>query len=289
MTKLSAIPTCRSSVLALAVALATTACSRHDARHHQLEGQILGLHPENQAVTIRHEDIPGFMPGMTMTFKVDDAKLLEGRAPGDLVRATLVINATEGHLVTLDRIGHAPLPAAGGGLPVRILEPGAPVADVVLSDHTGATRPISDLRGQVLAVTFTYTRCPLPTFCPAVDRQFQRAQDAIRADDTLKGRTRLLSITLDPDFDTPAVLAGHARQLQAEDGIWSFLTGPKTEIQAFASQFGVSVIRDSPEDLVHNLRTAVVDREGNLTAILNGGEWTTPDLVAELRRAHAGR
>lgn len=289
MTKLSAILTFRSSVLALAVALATAACSRHDARHHQLEGQILALHPENQAVTIRHEDIPGFMPGMTMTFKVDDAKLLEGRAPGDLVKATLVINATEGHLVTLDRIGHAPLPAAEGGLPVSILEPGAPVADVVLTDHTGETRPISGLRGQVLAVTFTYTRCPLPNFCPAIDRQFQRVQDAIRADGALKGRTRLLSITLDPEYDTPAVLAGHASQLRAEDEIWWFLTGPKKEIEAFASQFGVSVLRDSPEDLVHNLRTAIVDRDGRLAAILNGSEWTTPDLVAELRRAHAGR
>lgn len=286
---MSVILTFRSSVLALTVALATPACSRHDARHHQLEGQILALHPENQAVTIRHEDIPGFMPGMTMTFKVDDAKLLESRVPGDLVRATLVINVTEGHLVTLDRIGHAPLPSGGAGLPLGILEPGAPVGDVVLTDHTGATRPISGLRGQVLAVTFTYTRCPLPNFCPAMDQQFQRVQDAIRADGALKGRTRLLSITLDPDFDTPAVLAGHARQLQVEDEIWSFLTGPKKEIEAFASRFGVSVIRDSPEDLVHNLRTAIIDREGHLTAILNGGEWTTPDLVAELRRAHAGR
>lgn len=286
---MSATLACRSLLMALALALGTAACSRPDARRHQLDGQILAIHPENQAVTIRHEDIPGFMPGMTMTFTVRDPKLLDGRVPGDLVRATLVINVTEGHLVTLDRIGHAPLPPDDQGIPLRVLETGQPVADVVLTDHTGVARPFSDLRGQVLAVTFTYTRCPLPNFCPAMDRQFQRVQDAIRADDALRGRTRLLSITLDPEFDTPSVLAGHARKLEADDEIWSFLTGPSEEIEAFASQFGVSVLGDSPEELVHNLRTAVVDRDGHLAATLNGTEWTTPDLIAEVRRAHAGR
>jgi protein SCO1 len=289
VTKLSATQLFRSSGLALALALATAACSRPAARHYQLEGQILAIDRKNQAVTIRHEDIPGFMPGMTMSFKVADGKLLDGRVPGDLIRATLVINATEGQLVTVERVGEAPLAAAEPELPLSILQPGAPVADAALTDHRGVARQVSDLQGQVLAVTFTYTRCPVPTFCPAMDRQFQRAQEALRSDASLSGRTRLLSITLDPDYDTPAVLAAHARQLKADDEVWWFLTGPQNEIDVFAAQFGVSVIRDSPEDLVHNLRTAVIGRDGRLAATLNGGDWTTADLIAELRRAHAGR
>ena len=142
-------------------------------------------------------------------------------------------------------------------------------------------------RGQAIAVTFIYTRCPLPNFCPLMDRHFKSVQEVVRGDDSLRGRVRLLSVSFDPAHDRPAVLAAHARQLGADPGIWSFLTGEREAIDRFASGFGVSIVREdaAPADITHNLGTAVIDPEGRLSAVLRGNEWTPQDLVAALRQA----
>ncbi len=273
--------------------LVLVGCSRSPrstAREYELNGQLLHVNHARQEVTIKHDDIPGFMPGMTMAFRVREGRLLERRAPGDLVKATLVVDDSEVHLRTLERIGHAPLsePVA---LPAAGLLPGEMVADTRLIDETGAPRTLADWRGQVLAVTFIYTRCPLPTFCPLMDRKFKSVQEQVRADAALSGRVRLLSVSVDPDHDTPATLARHAARLEADPAIWRFLTGARADVETFASQFGVSVMREDPgtTEIVHNLRTAVIDAQGRLGAVLNGSDWTDADLVSELRSADASR
>lgn len=261
------------------------------AREYQLTGQVVAIDLPRQEVTIKHEDIPQFMPGMTMAFKVRERRLLEGRVPGDLVRATLVVQRSDAHLRTLDRTGFAPL--TGPAIATRVMDlltPGDTVREGVLVDETNHRRRIGDWRGEVVAVTFTYTRCPLPNFCPLVDRHFKSVQDQIQDDATFSRGVKLVSVTLDPDHDSPPVLARRAAELQANPEIWHFLTGTENEVEQFASQFGVSVIREpgNPE-LVHNLRTAVIDAQGRLRTVLNGNEWTPADLVAELRNARAGQ
>jgi protein SCO1/2 len=274
----------------LAVAVAAAGCSP-SAREYQLTGQIVAIDPARQEVTIKHEDIPRFMPGMTMAFKVSARGLLEGRVPGDLVKATLVVERSDAHLRTLDRTGFAPVtePAVATRV-MDLLAAGDTVRDGVLVDETNRRRRFADWRGEVVAVTFTYTRCPLPNFCPLMDRHFKSVQDQIQGDATLRGGVTLLTVSLDPDHDSPAVLAKRAADLQANPEIWRFLTGNRDEVEQFASQFGVSIIREpgNPE-LVHNLRTAVIDAHGRLRTVLSGNEWTPADLVAELRNARAGR
>ncbi len=128
------------------------------------------------------------MPGMTMPFKVKDAALLQGRAPGDLIRATLVVEDAQGYLKAIERTGHAPVterPAAHP--PVAMLEPGDEVPDVALIDESGATRRLSEWRGRTLAITFIYTRCPLPDFCPLMDRQFADVQQIVTDDEACAG------------------------------------------------------------------------------------------------------
>jgi len=273
------------------VALALGGCSRSSAREYELKGQVLAVDPARQEITIEHGDIQGFMPGMTMAFKVRDRALLEGRIPGDLVTATLVVEDADAHLRAVERTGHAPvtlptiLPRTG------ILANGDTVADAAFVDETGAARRLADWRGHVIAVTFVYTRCPLPNFCPLMDRHFRSVQDQVRADPALKAGVRLLSVSFDPDHDTPPVLAKHAAALGADPDIWHFLTGTRGGVEAFASQFAVSVIREDPSEteIVHNLRTAVIDREGRLVTVLNGSDWTPAELMTELRRAHDAR
>jgi protein SCO1/2 len=248
---------------------------------------VLAVDPSRGELTIKHEDIQGFMPGMTMPFKVSQPSVMAGIAAGDLIRATLVVEDTRGYLTVITRTGTAPLTEAPPRPYVEPLAPGAEVPDATLLDDAGTTRHLSEWRGRVLAITFIYTRCPLPDFCPLMDRQFASAQELINADGALRGRVQLLSVSFDPSYDTPAVLATHARKVGADPATWSFLTGDERDIEAFAAQFGVSVMREGsdPGNVVHNLRTAVIDGNGKLVKILNGMQWAPSELVTELRSA----
>jgi protein SCO1/2 len=271
----------------LVLLVAVTACSRSAEREYQLTGQVLAVDPSRQEITIKHEDIPQFMPGMTMAFKVKDGRLLDGRAPGDLVRATLVVGESEAHLRTLEGIGHAPVAGTAPTAGANLLREGEIVADSTFIDESGATRHLTDWRGRAIAITFIYTRCPVPTFCPLMDRHFKAAQDLVRADPALEGNAQLLSISFDPDYDTPAVLSQHALRVQADPAVWRFLTGTRADVEKFASQFGISVMREGVDnaEIVHNLRTAVIDPQGRLVTVLRGGEWTPAELVSALRSA----
>jgi protein SCO1/2 len=282
-----------SVAVTVALAVGTIACQR-PSRRYQLNGQVIAVDPARQELTIKHDDIPGFMPGMTMAFKVWAPRQLEGRMPGELVTATLVVNGTDAHLRDVARTGFSPVVEARPRPATRVLnllQPGGAVRDTTLVDETGTRHRLEDWRGQTLAVTFIYTRCPLPNFCPVMDRHFRAVQELVRADPDLRGSVRLLSVSFDPEHDQPAVLAKHAANLGADSGVWRFLTGDREDVEAFAAQFGVSVMRESarPDDIVHNLRTVIIDGEGKLVTSVSGSEWAPADLVAEIRRARTKR
>ena len=271
---------------AAAGAVAISACGPAP-REYPLQGVVVAVDRESREITIKHDDIPRFMPGMTMPFKVRDARLLEARVPGDLVKGTLVVEGADAHLRTLERTGTAPVPPPSTPTAPTGLEPGELVPDASFTDQQGTTRRLSDWRGLALAVTFIYTRCPLPNYCPLMDQHFKIIQDRVKSDDRLRGRVRLLSVSFDPAYDRPAVLDARARQLGADPALWSFVTAPATEIERFARQFGVSIARDnaSAQEIVHNLRTAVVASDGTLSTVLRGNEWTPGELLEELRKA----
>lgn len=276
--------------LILVAALAGFACRAPAPapRTFELKGQILAIDQARQEITVNHADIPGFMPAMTMPYKVRDANLLKGRTPGELIGATLVVEESDAYLQSIRHEGVAALPDERPAAPAMdLLGVGEAVRDGELVDSSGARRSLGDWRGQVLAVTFVYTRCPLPNFCPLIDRHFAAVQEQVRSSSDLQGRVHLVSVTLDPDYDTPAVLLRHAGELKADPAVWSLLTGSREQIETFASQFGVSVVREhaQPSELVHNLRTAVIDGNGRLVTMLSGGEWEPSALIAEIRNA----
>lgn len=266
------------------------ACSPPTALEYELTGQVVAIDERRQEVTIRHEDIPNFMPGMTMAFRVREPGLLAGRVPGDLVTATLVVSGEHTHLRRLERTGFAPVSELAN-IPARPLDPGERVTDAAFVDRAGAVREFAEWRGQTLAVTFTYTRCPLPSFCPLMDRHFRSVQEQIRGDATLMGAARLLTVSIDPRHDTPTVLGAHADVVKADPAIWEFLTGDHEAISAFAGQFGVAVLDGGGQEpeIVHNLRTAIVDPAGRLTTVFSGGDWDPAELTAALRDARGGR
>lgn len=262
-----------------------------EVRTYQLSGQILVVRPETQEVLIRHGDIAGFMPGMTMPFKVRDPGLLQGRQAGDLVEATLTVAAESAWLSTLVATGRAPLPAdAPAAIPaaagVSVLAPGDRVPDMALVTTSGRELKLTESRGRATAVTFIYTRCPLPDFCPLMDRRFAEVQRRASTDSTLAGRISLVSVSFDPATDTPARLASHAEAMGANPSVWQFATmNDAAHVDRFAASFGVNVIREQDGTITHNLRTLVIAPSGTVVSVRDGNQWSAEDLLEDLHAA----
>jgi protein SCO1 len=273
----------------LCVMVAAAACSgRSGDRRFTLQGQVISIDAARKLAVVKHEEIKDFMPAMTMPYEVEDTKALDGLAPGDLINATLVVFSNGAHLTAIKKVGSAPLeqpppnPSASSGF--ELLRPGEAVPDSAFLDQSGRTRRFSDFKGSPVAMTFIYTRCPVATFCPLMDRHFASIQKALEADPTLN-RVKLVTVSFDPATDTPAVLLKHARSLDADLTRWTFLTGDRDEVDRFASRFGVSIARSMTDqrDITHNLRTAVIDPEGQLVKSYTGNEWKPEQLLADLK------
>ncbi len=265
-------------------------CSRDPSKHYPLKGQVIAVKassiPGRFEITVKHDDIPGFMPAMTMGYFLKEGTRADGIAAGDLFTATLVVNGGDLYVQDLKKTGQAPL--AAEARPVRIMDvmaAGDAVPDDALVDQTGATRRLADWQGKALAVTFVYTRCPVPDFCPLMDRHFADLQRAVLGDRALRDRVHLVSISFDPGHDTPEAIKAHAKARGADPRVWSYLTGDAAAVDHVTSRFGVSTIEehDAPESITHNLRTAIVDRKGHLVTIYNGNEWTVDGLLNDLR------
>jgi len=278
--------------LAAAVISIASACGRADqTRTYQLVGQVLAVKPEEKQILIKHQDIPGFMPAMTMPYSVQDGGLLTGRQPGDLITATLKVSETgSAYLSAIQKTGSAPIPEdARTTIPaatnVTVLQAGDVVPDTVLVDQDDKPLRLSDLKGSAVALTFIYTRCPLPQFCPLMDKRFAEVQKLVADDPVIDGKVRLVSVSFDPQFDRAETLRMHARTLHADPAVWRFATAEEPIVDRFAATFGVNVIREKDGTITHNLRTAVIDPSGHLTSIVDNNAWTADELTRTLKDA----
>jgi protein SCO1 len=226
-----------------------------------------------------------------MPYSVHDEKLLTGLAAGDLIDATLVVESNDAYLETITKTGSAPLekppadapaPTASSGF--ELLKPGEPVPDAHFVDQDGRKRVFSAFKGTPVVMTFIYTRCPLPNFCPLMDRNFAKMQGPLTSDPSLS-RVHLVTVSFDPAIDTPPVLKQHAKELNADLRRWTFLTGDRDEIDRFAARFGVAVSRapNDPRDITHNLRTVIIDSNGMLVKTYTGNDWTPDQLLNDLK------
>ena len=279
------------NISALVLLLAAAGCGSSD-REYTLQGQILSIEPDRRQANIKHEEIKGFMAAMTMPYKVRDAKEFADLKPGDLINSTLVIVTNDAYLKDVKKVGEAPLAAsAGSESPApsassgfEMLKPGETVPDAPFVDQDGRKTTLSALKGKTVVLTFIYTQCPLPTFCPLMDRHFVAIQERLKADPALS-KVHLATVSFDPVTDTPPVLKKHAQQLGADLARWTFLTGDRDDIDRFASRFGVTIARDQsdPKNITHNLRTVIIDADGKLVKAYTGNEWTPDQILADLK------
>jgi protein SCO1/2 len=266
------------------------ACTRRPAgSRYALSGRVVAVDAAQGSVTLDHREVPGFMPAMTMPFTVDDPASLAGLAPGDEVTATLVGDAARYRLEGLAVVAKAAPGSAGPQAPAAFAEPvpGTAVPDLPLVDQDGRRFRVGAYRGRALAVTFLFTRCPLPEFCPRLAQGFGEAEALLAADPVLRDRAALLAVSFDPAFDTPAVLkewGGRFRRVKGPFDRLRFATGTPDDVRALAATFGLDY-QDDGGSFTHNLRTGIVDPAGRLVTVRRGSDWTGPDLVAELRKA----
>lgn len=285
---------CRVLPLAFLVCLLAPACrGRAPAAggpRYPLAGKVEDVDVAGRTITIAHGDIPGFMSAMTMPFVVleKDAASLAGVGPGDEVTASLVTRDSRFWLEDLVVVRKGtPDPSARRAPHAHEARPGDALPAVALVDQDGRAFGLADLRGTAVALTFVYTRCPLPDYCPLMMRHFQRAESLLIADAALRETTRLVTVSFDPEHDTPQVLRRFGvvfQKTRPPFAHWLLATGEKDAIRALAEALELSYVEES-RSFTHNLRTAVVGPDGKLRRLFRGNEWQPEELVAELRQA----
>jgi protein SCO1/2 len=258
-------------------------------QHYPVKGTVVEVSPKEKLLTVEHEDIPGYMPAMTMPFPVGDEAVLTGAGVGDAVTATLVISESRYYLenvVLTRRAADATPPPPRPKGAVAETRPGEPLPDVVLLDQNGRKVRLADFRSRAFALTFIYTQCPLPDYCPLMSRNFEAVEKALQADPVLFGRTHLFTVSFDTAHDTPEVLKRYGQAFAGTGKFmhWEFLTGSEGEIRRLGEAVGLEYDPDKGM-WVHNLRTAVVGADGKLVRTIRGNDWKPDELVADLRAA----
>jgi protein SCO1/2 len=274
--------------------LVVPACKREaapaGAQRYPMKGKVVEVDSANRKITVTHEDIPGFMPAMTMPFVVleKDAALLQHVAPGDEVTATLVAPDSRYWLEDLVVVRKGtPDPNAVSRPRAHEPHPGDEMPDVALVDQDGRPLRLGDYRGKAVALTFVFTRCPMPDFCPLMMKHFAAAEALLTQDTELAALTHLLTVSFDTKHDTPDVLRAFGRRFQKTTPAfthWTLATGTEEAIKTLGGALELDYVEED-RSFVHNLRTAVLDREGRLQRLFRGNEWSPKELVAELRKA----
>lgn len=259
-----------------------------------VKGVIREVREKDAELLIRHEEIPGYMKAMTMPIAVKDRKLMSGLASNDIVQFKLVVTEDDGWIETIKKVGSetpgAPEPKSQLR-PSRVVEElkvGDAMPDFTLTNELGKAVSLHSLKGNAVALTFIFTTCPFPTFCPRMSENFQSAQAKLLSDSAAPKNWRMWSVTIDPENDSADVLKTYAGRYKHDPKRWSFLTGDLVEITALADHFGLKFWKAN-NSISHNLRTVVIDATGKIQSIVPENKWTPDELVAEIRKAAAAK
>jgi protein SCO1/2 len=238
------------------------------AKSFAVDGIVVAVDRGARTMLVSHRPIEKYMPGMTMPFRVGDAAELDGIYPGARVRFDLIVNRDRSLARHIVKTADGEIPPPKGRL-----QPGERVADFELRDQESKPVRLADLRGKVVAVNFIYTRCPLPDVCPRLSANFATIQRRFR--ERLGADLVLLSVTVDPEFDTPPVLAEYAKRWSADARGWRFLTG---DVRKLAAQLG-EVYWTDEGSIGHNSTTSIIGRDGRLAAAVEGSNWRVDQLA----------
>ena len=257
---------------------------------YKLRGKVISTNPATTEVTLDHEAIPGFMSAMTMPYKLKDANILAELHPGDVITADLLISQNADADMVLDHIV-----VVGQGKPdykpkisYHVPAPGDPVPDFKLRNQDGRTIHLDQFRGKQLLITFIYTRCPLPNFCPRVTHNFADINRQLSSNPGLHDGTHLLCVSFDPDNDTPERLRAYGAGYignDAKDAFahWDFAVPEKPVLTKMAQYFDVGITQTPDSSITHTLSTTLIGRDGKVVSFYPGNEWTVDQVLADIR------
>jgi len=279
-------------ILLLLLLCCFVGCNRRAAneKRYPIKGKIIAVDKADETVTIQHEDIPGYMAGMTMAFSIKKRADLETLKPGDLITGDLVVSETSTWVEIITSV-------EGGGVltPTSVVpgepKPGDEVLDFGLVNQDGQRIHLAQYKGLAVALTFIYTRCLQPDQCTLMSNNFAAIDRELQKQPDVYAKTHLLTITFDPDYDTPKVMrsygASHTERYSDETfKHWEFLTGTKDEVKGIAQFFGLRYYLDQEsgnEQVIHSLRTAVIGPDGKLVKLYRGNDWKPAEIVADLK------
>jgi protein SCO1/2 len=278
------------SPLLLCVATTLLGMCSACAKHYRIEGLVLQVDPSARTILVSHRPIDGYMPAMTMPFHVAPQEDLSTLTPGTRVNFDLQVGK---HASIAKSLKPKIVKLEADGKEIRIDPPpnkialGAAVPDFALTDQSNRTVHLSDFHGRVIAIDFIYTRCPLPDVCPRLSANFASVARRLIAP-TSSRDIQLLSITIDPQYDTPAVLTEYAHRYGADGQSWRFLTGSFDQIRDVAGIFGL-VYWPEEGSITHTVATAVIGRDGRLAALIDGSSYRPEqlrDLIEHTRDEH---
>ena len=269
-------------LLAFALVSAPLACGRGGATVYEGHGEVKSVDLAQRQAVIAHEDIPGLMSAMTMSFDVPDEQVLAQLAPGQHIDFELEVSDKSFRIISAAssdaRAGASRKPTAGSAL-----GPNDRAPEFSLVDQSGSAVTSASLRGQILVVDFIFTRCAGP--CPILTARNVELQRAL--DPSLRERVRFVSISLDPVNDTPEALRAYAAERGAELANWSFLTGPEADVADVVRRFGVGTLRAPDGNIDHALATFLVDGNGRIETRWLGLEHELDEMRVEIAKLAA--
>jgi protein SCO1/2 len=251
---------------------------------YQAHGTIERISADRHIATIHHQSIPGYMMEMTMDFPVRDDHLLDGMGPGDQIDFTLRVTSEDAWVEAAHRTGHSDIALTNGMAATAETTPpsfkvGDELPDAAFLAEDGRQVHLSDFRGKVVILTFFFTRCPLPNYCPLMNRNFAATRDLLLADPHGPTNWEFLSISFDPEFDQPQTLASYADFYRHHNNDrWLFVSAPPDTLGHFAAPLGLVLMRQD-NNISHNLRTVVIDPQGRLFHQFNDNLWTSRQLA----------
>jgi len=261
----------------------------------QVTGTIIEVQAAEKSVEIQHEKIPGYMPAMTMPFDVKNTNELTGLGSGDKVTFQMIVLTNDAWIENIRVIEKSVkgIPTRGPFRLVRDVEPlevGDPLPEYHFTNELGQAVSTTQFKGKAVVLAFIFTRCPYPLFCPLTTGNLADTQRRLTAMANGPTNWQILAISIDPDYDTPAVLHEYGKRFSYDPKSWSFLTGDLVETTAIAEQFGLTFWRKDGQQLPdHNLRTVVVDATGKIQSIVPGNKWTVDELVTGVVKAAAAK
>jgi len=261
---------------------------RTTGTRYDFKGKVVSVEKDKQQVTVAHEDIKGYMPAMVMAFKLKEAWPFDILVPGNEITATLVVDGGSSWLedVTIREESVDPASATVADAEPKI---GDDVPNYGLVNQDGKAIKLRDYRGKALLLTFIYTRCPLPDYCALMSDNFEQVDQELQKLGDVFNKTHLLSISIDPTYDTPQVLrsygAAHTGRYSDETfAHWEFASGTKDQVRGIAQYFGLRYY-EGGDQIIHGLRTVIVAPDGKFYKVYRGNEWKPAEAVSDLNKA----